>query len=83
MIDKLVEECGENIDGNELLYNKTLDIISSSDNKTSDSCVIYIILFSVFLIISISMVIYFYFSLHLKNRSTNSHHYGCLNINGY
>ena len=27
-IDKLVEECSENIDGNEMLYNETLDIIS-------------------------------------------------------
>ena len=58
-----------------MLYNETLDIISSSDNKTSDSCVVYII--------SISMVIYFYLFIYLKNRSTNSHHFGCLNINGY
>ena len=65
------------------LYNETLDIISSSDNKTSDSCVVYIILFSVFLIISISMTIYVYLFLYLKNRSTNSHHFGCLNVNGY
>ena len=83
IIDKQVEECSENNDGYEMLYNETLDIIPSSDNKTSDSCVVYIILFSVFLIISISMVIYFYFFLYLKNRSTNSHHLGCLNINGY
>ena len=66
-----------------MLYNKTLDIILSSDNKTSNSCVVYIILFSVFLIINISMAIYVYFFLYLKNRSTNSHHFGCLNINGY
>ena len=45
--DKLVEECSENIDANEILYNETLDIISSGDNKTCDSCVVYI-LFSVF-----------------------------------
>ena len=58
-MDKLVEECSENIDGNEMLYNETLDIISSSDNnKTSSSCIAYIVLFSVFLIISISMAIY-------------------------
>ena len=31
-----------------MLYNETLDIIPSSDNKTCDSCVVYIILFSVF-----------------------------------
>ena len=66
-----------------MLYNETLDIISSSDNKASDSCVVYITLFFVFLIISISMVIYFYFFIYLKSRSTNSHHFGCLNINGY
>ena len=82
-IYKLVEECSENIDGNEILYNETLDVIPSSDNKTCDFCVVYIILFSVFLIISISMAIYVYFFLYLKNRSTNSHYFGCLNINGY
>ena len=64
--DKLVEECSENIDGNEMLYNETLDIISSSGNKASDSCIVYIILFSVFLIINISMAIYVYFSLFKK-----------------
>ena len=51
-INKLTEECSENINGNE-----TLDTISSSDNKASDSCFIYILLFSVFLIINISMAI--------------------------
>ena len=66
-----------------MLYNETLDIISSSDNKTSDSCVVHIILFSVFLIISLSMAIYVYFFLYLKHKSTNSHYLGCLNINGY
>ena len=84
MIDKLVEECSENIDRNEMLYNESLDIISSSDNnKTSNSCIVYIVLFSVFLIISISMTIYVYFFLYLKNKLTNSHYLGCLNINGY
>ena len=80
VIDKLVEECSEDIDGNEMLYNETLDIISSSDNKTFDSCVVYIILFSVFLITNISMAIYVYFFLYLKNKSTNSRDFGCLNF---
>ena len=83
IIDKLVEECSENIDGNEMLYNETLDVIPSSDNKTCYSCVVYIILFSVFLIISISMAIYIYFFFYLKNIPTNSRYFGCLNINGY
>ena len=85
IIDKLVEECSKNIDGNEMLYNETLDIISSRNNKTSNFCIayIYIVLFSVFLIISISIAIYVYFFLYLKNKSTNSHYLGCLNKNGY
>ena len=83
IIDKLVEERSENIDGNKMLYNETLYIISSSENKTSDSCVVCIISFSVFLIISISMAIYVYFFLYLKNKSTIFHYLGCLNINGY
>ena len=60
-----------------MLYNETIDIISSSDKKPSDSCVVYIILSFVFLIIiSKSMVICFCFFLYLNNRSTNSHHFG-------
>ena len=67
-----------------MLYNKSLDIISSSDNnKTSNSCIVYIVLFSVFLIINISMAIHVYFFIYLKIRSTNPYHFGCLNINGY
>ena len=32
-----------------MLYNETLNIISSSDNnKTSNSCIVYVVLFSVF-----------------------------------
>ena len=84
IIDKLFEECSENIDENKMLYNETLDIISSSDNnKTSDSCIVYIVLFSVFFIVNISVTIYVYLFPYLKNKSTNSHYFGCLNINGY
>ena len=28
LVDKLLEECSENIDGNEVLYSETLDVIS-------------------------------------------------------
>ena len=31
-----------------MLYNGTLDISSSDNNKTSNSCIKYIVLFSVF-----------------------------------
>ena len=84
IIDKLIEECSKNIDENKMLSNQTLDIISSSDNnKISDSCIVYIVLLSVFLIRNISMAIYVYFFLYLKNKSSNSHNFGCLNTNGY
>ena len=56
-----------------MLYNENLNIISSSDNnKTSDSCIVYRVLFSVFN--NISMAIYVYFFLYLKNKSTNPHY---------
>ena len=65
IIHKLFEECNEDIYGNKMPYNETLNIISSSDNnKTSDSCIVYIALFSLFLIINISMAIYVYFFLY-------------------
>ena len=57
MIDQLVEKCSENIDENEMNYNRTLN-----DYKSS-SCTLYIVLFVVFLVTSIvisSIYIYFY-----------------------
>ena len=69
IIDKLIEEGSENIDGNEMLYNKTLnviplDVIPLNDyKKVGSSCTIYIVLFAVFLITSICICcvfIYFY-----------------------
>ena len=74
LVDKLVEECSENIDGNEILYNETLDIISlnaiplNDHKKMCSSCTIYIVLFSVFFITSIcisSVFIYFYRSVFI------------------
>ena len=39
LIDKLVEECNENINGNEMIYNTTLN------EKVCNSCTIYKVLF--------------------------------------
>ena len=71
------KECSENIDENKMFYNETLNIISSSDNnKTSDSCIVYIVLFSVFLLINISMAIYVYFFIYsFKKKTSNSHYF--------
>ena len=49
LISKLVEECSENIDGNEMIYNGTLNHYKNVCN----SCTVYIVLFVIFLIISL------------------------------
>ena len=65
--DKLVEECSENIDGIEMLYNETLDIISSNNNNTSHSGIVYTVLFVIFLMTNICMCcIFIYFHWYLK-----------------
>ena len=56
MIDQLVEKCSENIDENEMIYNRTFN-----DYKSS-SCALCIVLFVVFLVTNIfisSAFIYF------------------------
>ena len=64
LVDKLVEECCENIDGNKMLHNETLDVIPFNGyKKVHNSCTMYIVLFAVFLITSIcisSFFIYFH-----------------------
>ena len=40
LIDKLVEECSEDIDGNGMIYNTTLNYYE----KVCSSCIIYIVL---------------------------------------
>ena len=75
IFDKLVEECSENIDGNEMLYNETLDVIPLNVyKKVCSSCIVCIVLFVVFLIESICICcvfIYFYWYLKEDNISTN------------
>ena len=41
LTDKLVEECSENIDGSEMIYNETLN----DCRKLCNTCTIYIVLF--------------------------------------
>ena len=69
LVDKLVEECIENIDGNEMLYNEALDVIPldavplNDYKKVCNSCTVYIVLFAVLFITSIcisSAFIYFH-----------------------
>ena len=42
LVDKLVKECSENIDGNKMIHNQTLDVIPLNDyKKVCNSCTIY------------------------------------------
>ena len=65
LINKLVEECSENIDGNEMIYNSTLN----DYEEICSSCTVYIVLFVIafLMIIGISSA-YFYFYFVLKKR---------------
>ena len=63
LIDKLVEECSEIIDGNKMSYIGTLN----DYGKVCNSCTIYIVLFFIaFLIIIGISSAYFYFRSYLK-----------------
>ena len=70
IIDKLVEECSENI-----YENETLDLIPLNVYKeVCNSCMVCIVLFAVFLITSTCICcvfIYFYWYLKKDNISTN------------
>ena len=58
------EECGENTDGNELIYNGTVN----DYEEVCNSCMVYLLLFVIFLIISIGISSCFiYFHWYLKN----------------
>ena len=60
MVDKLVEECSKNNDGNEMIYNDF--------GNVCNSFTIYVILLVRFLLISISMSsVFIYFRWYLEN----------------
>ena len=63
LIDKLVEKCSENFDGNEMPY-----LILNEYKNVFRSCTIYIILLALFFIISLSISsICIYFCWHLQS----------------
>ena len=72
LVDKLVEECSENIDGNEMIYNTTLN----DYEKVCNYCTIYIVIFVIFFIISISIssaFIHFHWYLKRSGAETVIH----------
>ena len=74
IVDKLAEESSEIIDGNKIIYNRTLNAIPLNDfKKVCSSCTIYVVLFVIFLIIStIISSAFICFHWYLKRSNTNT-----------
>ena len=68
IISKLVEQCSEDIDENEIFYNDTLNVIPLNFyKKACNSCIVYIVLFVIFLTTNICICcIFIYFHWYLK-----------------
>ena len=67
LVDKLVDECDENID--------EVKIVSESKNKCN-SCILYIVLFSIFFTINVGIGAYFiYYKYVNRNKKTVSKYY--------
>ena len=68
--DKFDEGCSENIDGNEMIYNGSLN----DDKKVCNSCTVHTVLSAMLFIISInisSIIIYFHSYLKSDTNITN------------
>ena len=64
MIDKLIEECNENI------KETNLNKINSTKYK-SNSCILYIVLFSIFFTINIGIATYFVYYKYINHNKEN------------
>ena len=78
IVDKLLEECSENIDGNEI----TVNAVPLNDyGKVCNSCTIYIVFLAIFLIMSISISSAFvYFHWYLKKKILRQQFIECNSI---
>ena len=64
MVDKLIEECNENIE-------ETSSVKINSTKCKSNSCILYIVLFSIFLTINIGIAIYFVYCKYWNHTKEN------------
>ena len=80
LVDKLVEECIENIDGNEMIYSSTLknhkNVCGSCERKSCTVCIVLFVIAFLRIISISSAFVYFYWcskknNIHVKlNNST-------------
>ena len=68
LVDKLVEQCTENIDGNQMIYNATLN----SHRKVCNCCTTSIVLLAIAFLIIIGIRSAFFFIGTYNNTSTNT-----------
>ena len=70
LVDKLVEECNENIDEKELHQNKMIYNSNLNDyEKICSSCTIYVVFFVIFFTMSVSISsVFIYFHWYLKRK---------------
>ena len=64
LVDKLIEECNENIEETSLIK------INSTKCK-SNSCILYIVLFSIFFTINIGIATYFIYYKYINHNKEN------------
>ena len=64
MVDKIIEECHENIEETSLIK------INSTKCK-GNSCILYIVLFSIFVIINIGIATYFVYYKYMNHNKKN------------
>ena len=68
-VNKLVEECSENIDKKKLLSSEMMNVTLYECENAHNSCIIYILLFVISLIISTSISsVFIYFHWYLKRK---------------
>ena len=67
MVDKLIEECNENID-------EEVKILDKSEDKCS-SCILYIVLFSIFFTINVGIGAYFAYYKYVNCNKKNVSRY--------
>ena len=63
MVDKLTRECNENID-------EEVKILDKNEDKCS-SCILYIVLFSIFFTINIGIATYFIYYKYINHNEEN------------
>ena len=75
LIDKLVEECTENIDEVKIAEITSIKLHSTKNKHKCSSCALYIVLFSINFTINIGIVTYFVYYKYMNRDKENVFRY--------